>query len=309
MTLRVVHTAAGTREEPDDRAVSVHVGDVAILRYVHRPEMPPFEGPKPYLHPVRTIAGDVVTAYRPHDHRWHKGIQMTASHVSGQNFWGGGSYVRDRGYVDLPNIGTMRHEEFTVCEAVAERVHLGERLSWHTQAGEHWVDERRELIVRDVDVDHASWALEFGTELTNVRGEPLVFGSPTTNGRPLAGYSGLFWRGPRAFTDGEIIAAEGQGGPEMMGRPARWLAYTGHHDEIDRSSTLLFLDHPGNDKQAPTRWFVRNTPFPAVNPSIAFSDEVELAPGDTLRLRYRVVVADGAWDRARLESYVEDHPW
>ncbi|MGP3984527.1 PmoA family protein [Streptomyces sp. KR80] len=307
MTLRLVTTVDRADEETAGNAVSVYAGDVEILRYVHRPEMPPFEGPKPYLHPVRTLAGDVVTAYRPHDHRWHKGIQMTASYVSGQNFWGGGSYVRDRGYVDLANVGTMRHEEFTAFEADHNRVHLAERLTWHTQAGEHWVDENRELSVRDVD--DVSWALEFGTELTNVRGEPLVFGSPTTNGRPLAGYSGLSWRGTRSFTDGEVIAADGQGGPEMMGRAARWLAYAGQHDEVDRSSTLLFLDHPGNDKQAPTRWFVRSTPFPAVNPSIAFSDEVELAPGDSLRLRYRVVVADGAWDRARLESYVEDHPW
>ncbi|MFI6290470.1 DUF6807 family protein [Nonomuraea sp. NPDC050790] len=27
----------------------------------------------------RTLDGDVVTGYRPHDHRWHKGLQMTAS--------------------------------------------------------------------------------------------------------------------------------------------------------------------------------------------------------------------------------------
>jgi hypothetical protein len=293
-------------ENADETAMPVYAGEVEILRYVYRPKTLPFEGPKPYLHPIRTMAGDVVTAYRPHDHRWHKGIQMTASDVSGQNFWGGVSYVRGQGYVDLPNVGTMRHEEFTTLETFDERVHLAERLTWHTQAGEHWVDERRELTVRDVDGE--SWALEFGTELTNVRGEPLVFGSPTTQGRPLAGYSGLFWRGPRAFTDGEIIAGDGPGGPEMMGRRAPWLAYSGQHDEVDRASTLLFLDHPDN-KQAPTRWFVRNTPFPAVNPSIAFAEEVELASGDTLRLRYRIVVADGGWDHARLASYVDDHPW
>ena len=30
-----------------------------------------------------------MTGYRPHDHRWHKGLQMTWTHVSGENFWGG----------------------------------------------------------------------------------------------------------------------------------------------------------------------------------------------------------------------------
>ncbi|OXM59783.1 oxidoreductase [Amycolatopsis vastitatis] len=282
-----------------DDALVVRAGDVELFRYVYRPEASPFEGPKPYVHPVRTPAGDVVTAYRPHDHRWHKGIQMTATDVSGENFWGGVTYVRDQGYVELPNVGTMRHEDLVVAGAG-----FTERLTWHTQAGEHWVDEVRELTVQDVDSE--SWALRFGTELTNVRGEPLVFGSPTTSGRELAGYTGLFWRGPREFTGGEIIAVDGRGGPEMMGQEASWLAYVGHHDEVDRSSTLVFVDHPGNRV---TRWFVRTTPFPAVNPSFAFFDKLVLEPGETLRLRYRVVVAAGAWDRARIESYVEDHPW
>ncbi|MEU4251575.1 PmoA family protein [Amycolatopsis sp. NPDC026612] len=290
MTAEIVLTGDG---------VAARAGEVELFRYVYQPPTSPFEGPKPYLHPVRTLAGDVVTAFRPHDHRWHKGLQMTATDVSGQNFWGGVTYVRDRGYLELPNVGTMRHVDLVV-----EQDGFAERLTWHTQAGEHWVDEVRRLAVHDVDGE--SWALEFATELTNVRGAPLVFGSPTTSGRDLAGYTGLFWRGPRAFTDGEIIAADGQGGPGMMGKEAPWLAYVGHHDEVDRSSTLLFLDHPGNEV---TRWFVRATPFPAVNPSFAFFDELGLAPGGTLNLRYRVVVADGAWDRTRLESYVEGHPW
>jgi hypothetical protein len=262
---------------------------VELFRYVYRPEMPEHEGRKPYFHPVRTLAGDVVTGYRPHDHRWHKGLQMTASHVSGQNFWGGGSYVREaRGYVDLPNVGTMRHEEWSAPGV--------ERLSWITQAGEHWVEETRGFAVRDVEDD--SWALEFDTTMKNVRGTPLEFGSPTTNGRPAAGYSGLFWRGPRSFTGGEIIASTGEG-PSMMGERASWLAYVGRHDEVDRSATLLFL--------AEATWFVRSDPFAAVNPSLAFDREVVLYPGGTWTLRYRIVVADGAWSRDRLETYVKDH--
>ncbi len=286
-------------EHLDDHTLSVRERRVELFRYVYRPTMPAFEGPKPYLHPVRTLAGDVVTAYRPHDHRWHKGVQFTASHLSGQNFWGGGSYVHERGYVDLPNVGVMRHEEFD--EAGGDRI--AHRLTWHTQAGEHWVDEHRELTVRDVEDD--AWALEVTTSLTNVRGEVLDFGSPTTHGRPAAGYAGLFWRGPRAFTDGDVIASGGQGGPEMMGRPARWLAYAGRHDEVDRASTLLFFDDPERE----SRWFVRATPFPAVNPSLAFDEEIALPPGETLRRRYRIVVADGLWDRERLETYAEEHPW
>lgn len=297
MTLRV---------ERHDLVLAVLAEDLELLRYAYRPETDPFESPKPYLHPVRTLAGDVVTGYRPHDHRWHKGIQMTASHLSGENFWGGGSYVRGEGYLDLPNVGSMRHRGFTELIDSGDRISLVELLDWHTQTGARWVEERRSIIVGDV-VD-GSWSLDFATSLHNVRGEPLSFGSPATNGREQAGYTGLFWRGPRAFTGGTVLAAGGQGGPEMMGRRARWLAYVGRHDEVDRASTLLFVDGPDN-QSAPTHWFVRNEPFPAVNPSFAFHQEVTLHAGETLDLRYRLVVADAAWDRSRLESYLADHPW
>lgn len=283
----------------DDEVLVASVGDVELFTYVHRPSTPAFEGPKPYLHPVRTLAGDVVTAFRPHDHRWHKGVQMTATDVSGENFWGGVTYVRDQGYVALPNVGSMRHDEFTSTDSGFD-----ETLSWFTEAGENWVRESRSLTVRDVEDD--AWTLEFSTTLTNLRAEPLVFGSPTTNGRELAGYTGFFWRGPRSFTEGTVITADGGSGQEMMGKAARWLAFVGQHDEVDRSSTLLFIDHPENKN---THWFVRSTPFAAVNPSFAFFDTVEVAAGEALNLRYRLVVATGEWDREHLESYVEAHPW
>ena len=286
----------------DDEVLVVSVGDIELFTYVHTPTTTPaFEGPKPYLHPVRTLAGDVVTAFRPHDHRWHKGVQMTATDVSGENFWGGVTYVRDQGYVALPNVGSMRHEEFVVSD---DGLKFDELLSWFTEAGQHWVHETRSFEVRDVFEE--SWTLEFSTTLTNLRAEPLIFGSPTTNGRELAGYTGFFWRGPRSFTEGTVIAADGGSGQEMMGKAARWLAFVGQHDEVDRASTLLFVDHPDNKG---THWFVRSTPFAAVNPSFAFFDTVELPPGESLTLRYRLVIASGEWDRDRLESYVEDNPW
>ncbi|GAB3989653.1 hypothetical protein GCM10029978_115340 [Actinoallomurus acanthiterrae] len=67
----------------------------------------------------------------------------------------------------------------------------------------------------------------------------------------------------------------------------------------------MFFD----DAEYGSDWFVRNTPFPAVNPSLAFAEEFALPPGETLRVRYRIVVADGAWDRGRLDAYAKDHPW
>jgi hypothetical protein len=295
-----------TTREVDD-AVTVSVGDVELFRYIYRPDVPAFECPMPYFHPLRTLAGRVVTDNRPDDHRWHKGLAMTASHLSGQNFWGGVSWVTDQGYLDLPNVGTLRHQDFTTA---ADTDHPGfvEHIDWITAAGERWIEERRTVAVRDVDPAAGSWTLAFGTELRNVRGAPLEFGSPTVFGREMAGYCGFFWRGPMSFSGGDVLASDDQGGPEMMGRRARWLAYTGRDEATASPSTLVFVDHSTNPGHPPF-WFVRTDPYAVVNPSLAFFEPAELADGAVLRLRYQVVVADGAWDADRIEAHVAAHPW
>jgi hypothetical protein len=281
----------------DGSALTATIGDLELFRYVYQPTTKPFECPCPYFHPLRTLAGQTVTAHRPNDHRWHKGLAMTASHVSGQNFWGGGSYVHGQGYVDLPNVGTLRHKDFPSLTDTG----FTEHVDWITQSGEHWIAENRMV---DVMSDDDAWLLEFTTELHNVRGEGLEFGSPTVFGRELAGYCGLFWRGPRAFTGGQVIAPDGQRGQEMMGRRAAWLAFVGEHDETDHFSTLVFAERDNEPY-----WFVRSTPFAAVNPSLAFHEALVLPAGEVLARRYRVVVADGGWDETRIADYLAERPW
>ena len=291
----------------NDVEFAVSARGVELFRYVYAADLPRFECPSPYFHPLRTLAGDVVTANRPNDHRWHKGLAMTASHVSGQNFWGGGTYVRGApgsGYVDLPNVGSLRHREFSEL-TVTDRLRVAESVDWISSDGQKWIEESRTF---EVAVADDSWSIDFATVLRNVRGTELEFGSPTVFGRELAGYCGFFWRGPRSFTGGAVYASDGRCGQELMGAASPWLAYVGEHDEVDHHSTLLFLDHPANNVPS-GRWFVRSTPFPAVNPSLAFFEPLLLPAGDALSVRYRVVIADGAWDRDALESYVRGVRW
>ena len=127
-------------------------------------------------------------------------------------------------------------------------------------------------------------------------------------GRLLAGYCGFFWRGPRAFAGGRVLAGGGLEGPEVMGQRAPWLAYGGEFDGIDGHATLVFRaapDTPGGDPV----WFVRSTPFAAVNPSLAFFEGLDQAPGETLARSYRVTIADGAWDRERIEAQIAGQTW
>lgn len=273
----------------------VAAGGAEIARYVFDDDAPAFEGPKPFLHPLRTLSGAPVTGYRPWDHRWHKGLQMTLTDVSGENFWGGNTYVRDEGYVPLDNVGRIRHDRFAGV-AGGSAATVDEELTWITQAGAEWLSEHRTHRFHGLDAVRGLWALDIRTRLTSIADRELVLGSPTTNGRENAGYSGLFLRLVRSFSGGAVTTPDhaglaGADADAVMGTEAPWLAFSGQHDEVDGGATILAF--AGSSSGGPAiRWFVRSEPFPVLAPSPTFAETVALAPGDALELAHRFVVID-----------------
>ena len=283
-------------------AIELRNGRDLLFRYVYESGVDPQESPKPYFHPLRTLAGEEVTLFRPHDHPWHTGLAMTSANLSGENFWGGPTFVQDRGYAWLKNQGRIRHQAWK--EIGSDASSMKELLSWISHEEETWIEEEREISVGEIEPIRRFWSLDLSFRLKNVRDWPLIFGSPTTEGRPAAGYGGLFWRGPRSFGGAEILAADGLEGPEVMGQESPWLAYVGLHDGTGRGSTILFLDSPTNVR-FPCKWFVRNDPYACASCAFMFDEEYVLEPGEVLDLDYRVVLGDGAWPRARIEEYVD----
>ncbi|MET0161709.1 MAG: PmoA family protein [Microbacteriaceae bacterium] len=269
--------------------VTVAADGVELLRYVVEPDTVQLESPKPYLHPLRTREGRLVSLFRPHDHVWHKGIAWALPHVGDENFWGGPTFSLETGYQQLENNGTARHVGFETLGSDGELAEIAHDLLWTTQAGERVIEERRRLRIRLVD---GGWALTVATSMTNVAGHPLAFGSPTTKGRENAGYGGLFWRGPRSFTGGVVRSPDGDGGEELRGTRHPWLGFTGRHDGDGASSTLVIVDDERN-VQHPPQWFARTEEFACLCPAPFFSEEHELPAGETLALRYAVVIADG----------------
>lgn len=313
--------------QQDGTALTAAWDGAELFRYVYLPSDVQLESPRPYLHPVRTLAGDLVSLYRPHDHVWHKGIALSLPNLGPENFWGGPTFRRSDGYIQLPNNGAMRHESFDRTEAADDVARIEERLIWVTQGdrmnvttsrsqpverhiqqdenGGRAVIAERRLMAVTAWPDSGAWMLGFETTMRNVGERSISIGSPTTEGRENAGYGGLFWRGPRSFTGGQVITPDHRdGGDDVMGWRGPWLAFVGRHDEHGRTSTLLFRDSPGNFSY-PSQWFVRSTPFACVCPAPFFSAEYPLAAGMSLTLRYQIVVADGALDADALAGLAE----
>jgi hypothetical protein len=294
-----------------DQALEVFFKKTRLFTYTYRSSVPLNESPKPYLHPVSTLAGDCVTCFRPFDHPWHSGLSLTLCKVSGYNFWGGPTYTKSSGiYAMHNNHGSQLHQSWLKQECEKNRLLLEQKLSWITYDEKYFFEETREIRVDLVEEVEGYWALGFKTCLKNVSGQKLLLGTyASSEGLKDSGYTGLFYRGTRAFleakpSDGEaLIGAEGrEGDAQIMGQRTPWVAMRGAHDLTLNRSTLIFIDDPSNYKY-PNKWFVRSH-VPVLSFGFIFDENYTLEPNAELKLNYRVIIANGTLSRTKIESLV-----
>ncbi|HET9173445.1 MAG TPA: PmoA family protein [Actinospica sp.] len=258
----------------------------AVADYVLEPEVDPTNVPRPYLHPVRTLAGTVVTDALPADHEWHLGAGLAIADVAGTNLWGGRSYVHGKGYVRLPDHGRIEHASW---HQYTDSV-LDHDLVWRDHDGAGLLAERRR-ITAEPGPTAESWTLTFATTLTNLRSDPIEIRSPATNGRgDGAGYGGFFWRLPavermRVEARDPRTADRARGEGFVNGSALPELDVRG---EIGGRRVALTFAGP----QYADRWFVRVAEYPAVGVSFAHRHPLPLAPGAELARTFTVTVAD-----------------
>ncbi|MFF4258086.1 PmoA family protein [Streptomyces sp. NPDC001663] len=260
-----------------------------VGRYVTRPELPARLSPRPYLHPVTTLAGTAVTELSPADHVHHLGVGVAVPDVEGHNFWGGRTYVRDQGPTELDNHGAQRHSSFQLRDPDG----FVEELRW-VASGAELLRERR--TVAATELTDAAWALDFTFSLTNVTSGPLSIGSPATNGRPGAAYGGYFWRARKEQEAPDVFTPDREGEPEVHGCRADWLALAG------TTWTLVFAGATEQTRRDP--WFVRTAEYPGVGSSLAYEERLPIEPGDTVVRRIVTVVADGRLSRHEAAALV-----
>ncbi|AKH81736.1 oxidoreductase [Streptomyces sp. CNQ-509] len=265
-----------------DAATLLSCAGRRVGRYVHRPRLDARLSPRPYLHPLTTLAGVPVTELMPGDHPHHLGVSIAVPDVSGANFWGGRTFVRGRGPVEPADHGEQRHAGWLLRDPDG----FVEELGWYA-GGAEVLRERRAVAV--APAGDGAWALGVSFALTNVSGAPVSFGSPATNGRPGAGYGGYFWRAPRTERPPRVFTAAAEGEEAVHGRPARWLALASD------AWTLVFAGATDATRRDP--WFVRARDYPGVGSALAWSARVPLAPGASLTRRVVTAVADGRLDR------------
>lgn len=251
-----------------------------LWRYVYVPDTPANESPRPYAHPVCSLAGDTLTNFRPNDHPWHHGLSFTLTSVDGVNFWGGPSHRAADGYQWRADHGAQVHLSWIAL--TPER--LEETLDWcDPKSGRVMLHERRVL---QTSLAENAWTLRWSSELLNVLGHDLVIGNyHALGGLADSHYTGLQFRGARELLDqhGDAtigVTAEGErvGEAAVHGAGARWMDWSCQHDGSLRRTRIRFAN-----PAAPIPWFVREK-----NPLATFAFHREhpqhLRIGGALRL-------------------------
>ena len=289
-------------------------GDTEVASYVVDPELDVRLGPRPYLHPVRTLGGVTVTDALCFDHPWHLGASLSMQDVDGVNLWGGRTYVRGEGYVWREDHGRVVHTAWLPAETG-----FAERLAWQSGAGVTLLTEERAVSAQPAP---HGWQLSFAYTLNAPPAKDVTLGSPATNGRTGgAGYGGFFWRAapaperptgpaPKKAAGAEKAAVPDPsrpGGPAPEGGAVRMFTAAGEGGHgsaepwlalaVGDAYTLVFRGLADRD-----RWFVRTDDYPGVCAALAYDQPLTIPAGTTISRRLTVLVADGTLTPDQLGS-------
>lgn len=283
---------------------TLSIGGRPIADYQDGSRIRAVSSPRPFLHPVRTLAGAVVTDQQPLDHVWHLGVGVALQDVDGVNFWGGRTYTREAGeYIwraDHGRITAAGTPEAELDALPGRPGHLREHLAWNGPDGgpvlveeRHWSWSGR---------GSSAWSLSLDFALSPAGDRPVSLGSPGSNGRFEGGYGGFFWRLPEC-AGAAVWSPAGTGEAGVHGTVSRWLAWSGTFGTETGGTgeaTLVFVAPSASTDP----WFVRVDGYPGVGQSLAWDSPVIAEPGRPVRRSITVLVADGLLDTAGIEALI-----
>lgn len=257
-----------------------------------------WDAPRPYLHPVRTPAGALLTVEAPADHPWHHALWFAIKLVNGENFWeeyGEYGTLQAREVVDLPDGGTRATIDWIRPDGAAVALTETRTLTPRT------------FGALGADAGSDGYAIEWGEELVPVVDTVLDRTPFTTWG----GYGGLTLRGSPHWHDTQLLLADGTRHDRLLGERAAWCALSGlatGADGAERECGVVIVDHPDNPR-FPTPWYGSNRADTYgegwanfLNAAFLWDEPLEVTAGSALRLRQLVVVHDGAMTVDRIEQ-------
>ena len=261
--------------------------------------------PKPYLAPLRTATGLIVTRKFPmetvegesRDHQHHRGLFTGYGSISGINFWENEfSYTTtNRGKIVARHIGEVKSGKKSGSLTVT--------FDWRDPGDATMLEERRTMTfyddkeLRTIDVDFtltAKVGLKFDDTKEGFFAIRLADSMAEKNG-------GL-------MTNSDNFQSE----KSVWGQRANWVDYDGRVE--GQKVGIVIFDHPENYSHPP-RWHSRAYGLFAVNPfgvkdfdpKATAPGGYSMKPGDTLRFRYRIVIHPGDMPMQNVGALYSDY--
>lgn len=258
---------------------------------------------KPYLHPLRTADGKIVTRGYPmenlagetRDHPHHQGLWFTHGDVNGFDFWANPAAGPKKGKVIVDSI--------TKAEGGPRTGVISFQARWIDANGKALLREDRTMTFsgagpnRLIDFDVTFTALD----------QPVKFGDTKEGTFAIRLADSLTEKSKGAVLTN---AAGAQTMQNVWGKPSPWVDYSGKLD--GEAVGIAIFDHPGNPKH-PTTWHARDYGLFAANifGQRDFTNDktkdgsVTLEPGKSMRFRYRVVIHPGDTNSAKIAELYE----
>lgn len=283
--------STGIKIEDNGKSFDFLFGDSLLMSYRYV-DMPVPEGvPQVYsrsgfVHPLRTLQGNVLTQIQPADHYHHYGMwhPWTYTEYQGEeiDFW---NLIKKEGTVRFSDV-VSRSEGPLFTELTVIHDHV-----IHPGAGELTV--LKELLTYRLWTPVKSQ----GYYLLDV----IYHMNPSTD-KPLVikkyRYEGFSLRGPAHWNDDnvELLTSQGKNKSNGNATRAKWMKVTGPGNQGGKS-TVAFMTHPANFNYPELiRIWPTGTNGGKENVFINFNPTQDrdwvLEPGHTYTLQYRVLVSD-----------------
>jgi hypothetical protein len=281
---------------------------------------------KPFLYPLRTAQGIVVTRGYPidarpgerTDHPHHIGLWFNYGNVNGLDFWNNSDAIPA---ARAAKMGTVVHKRVIEASSGKDRGELNVEMDWIDANGTVLLKEITRMAFTG---DAATRTIDHTSRLSALK-TPVVLGEskegllgirvarsleqPSKQADVFTDASGKPAGEKHASTEGvtgNYVGSDGNTGDAVWGTRGPWTMLTGTVDA--KPVTLAILDHPSNPG-FPAYWHARGYGLFAANNlgQHEFDPKqpertVTIAPGESITFRHRVVIVDGTADPDRMKA-------
>lgn len=262
-------------------------------------------GNKPYVYPLSTASGLVVTRHFPmeefpgetHDHPHHRGMFFSHGDISGVNFWATEPNIpgANKGSMKLVEVSTKPGRKTGTIHAVFDGLDPSGKtmfretrtLVFHDDPNLRIIDytiaiDPRETI-KFADTKEGTFGIRIATSMTEDKGS------------------------------GHMTNAEGAvGEKKVWGKRSAWVDYSGPVD--GQTVGIAVFDNPSNPRY-PTYWHSRAYGLLAANPfgvhdftgDKTADGSLTAQAGEKLTFRYRVVIHAGDAESAHIADLYQQY--